>query len=69
MASITITHQSERTKHRFTVKNPDSLTQTEVNRICQNMFVQAIFVNGKYYEPNKPLDRDKYFKKLMRGLK
>ena len=69
MASITITHQSEKTKHRFTVKNPDSLSQSEVNRICQDMYVTAIFVNGKLYQCSKPLDWDKYVKKLMKGLK
>lgn len=56
MPKITITHQEEKTKHHFTVKNPDSITRAEVNRICQTMRVQALFINGKYYELEGSLD-------------
>lgn len=66
MATITITHQLEKTKHRFTVKDPNFLTQSEVNRICQGMYVQAIFVNGRFYDCDEPLDIDKHLAKLMK---
>lgn len=66
MATITITHQTERTQHHYTVKNPDSLTRAEVNNICQDMYVRAILVNGKFYESSKPLDFDKHLKELTK---
>ncbi|GAA4457004.1 hypothetical protein [Rurimicrobium arvi] len=50
MPTITITHQSERTKHRFTVANPDMLSEEEVNAICQEMYVESLFINGKWYD-------------------
>lgn len=62
MPKITITHQDEKTQHTFTVKNPDRLTQDEVNKICQTARFRAVFVNGRYYEINEPLDFDLYLK-------
>ena len=62
MPKITITHQEEKTKHSFTVKDPDRLTQAEVNTICQAMFVEALLINGKYYKLQGPLDFDLYLK-------
>lgn len=46
---IKIIHQEDKTEFCFRVKNADKLTNAEVNRICINMRVKAIFVNGKYY--------------------
>jgi hypothetical protein len=46
---IQITHQLDKTKHTFTVVNPDSLTQEEVKRICAKMQVDKLLVNGKFY--------------------
>jgi hypothetical protein len=62
MPKITITHQEEKTQHTFTVKNPDRLTQAEVNRICHTARFNALFVNNRYYEMNEPLDFDLYLK-------
>ncbi len=47
---ITIQHQSEKTYHTFSVADPNKLTSIEVWAICTEMNVQAILVNGKYYE-------------------
>lgn len=47
---ITIQHQTEKTYHTFSVKNADSLTNNEVRDICEKMCVEAILVNGKYYQ-------------------
>lgn len=47
---ITIRHQSENTLHVFNVVDPNNLTSAEVKAICAEMNVQAIFVNGIYYE-------------------
>jgi hypothetical protein len=47
---IEIQHQTERTIHTFSVVDPDSLTSAEVETIFAEMNVQAILVNGKYYE-------------------
>jgi hypothetical protein len=47
---ITIQHQLERTYHTFSVVDADNLTKLEVWAICTEMNVQAILVNGKYYE-------------------
>jgi hypothetical protein len=46
---ISITHQLDKTKHTFTVANPDSLTQEEVKRICSKMQVDKLLVNGRFY--------------------
>ena len=46
---IQITHQLDKTKHTFSVGNPDSLTKAEVKHICKEMGVEAVLVNGKYY--------------------
>ena len=48
-SKIYITHQLEKTKHSFLVKNPDSLTPEEVNRICQKMGVTTLLINGRMY--------------------
>lgn len=47
---ITITHQEEKTVFNFQVKNPDQLTSKEVSKICKEMNVKIIFVNGKIYK-------------------
>jgi hypothetical protein len=47
---IYITHQLEKTKHTFSVANPDNLTQEEVKRICTKMGVDKLFVNGRFYQ-------------------
>jgi len=47
---ITIQHQIEKTLQTFSVKDPDNLEAVEVWAICGEMNVQAILVNGKYYE-------------------
>ena len=47
---ITIQHQVEDTIHNFDVRDPDNLASIEVWAICREMNVQAILVNGKYYE-------------------
>lgn len=47
---IKITHQEDKTKYTFIVKNADKLSSDEVYRICIKMNVKAILVNGKYYE-------------------
>ncbi len=46
---IQITHQLEKTKHTFTVVNPDKLSREEIELICDKMNVTSIFVNGKMY--------------------
>ena len=50
---IEITHQEDKTIHKYNVLDPNNLTSIEVKRICSDMNVKAIFVNGKYYG-NKP---------------
>jgi len=47
---ITIKHQTEYTNHTFDVVDANKLTSVEVRRICVEMNVQAVLVNGKYYE-------------------
>ena len=47
---ITIKHQTEFTNHTFDVVDPNRLTAVEVWAICTEINVQAILVNGKYYE-------------------
>ena len=47
---ITIKHQTEFTNHTFEVVDSNRLTEIEVWAICNQMNVQAILVNGKYYE-------------------
>ena len=47
---ITIKHQTEFTNHTFDVADPNKLTSIEVKKICAEMNVQAVLVNGKYYE-------------------
>ncbi len=50
---ITIKHQTEFTSHTFDVVDPNKLASVEVWVICTEMNVQAILVNGKYYECKK----------------
>lgn len=50
MTTIEITHQIEKTKHRFRVKNANKLTSEEVERIKKKLGVSALFINEKYYE-------------------
>ncbi len=47
---ISIEHQIEKTQHHFKVKNSKCLLQSEVNVICNQMGVAALFVEGKYYK-------------------
>ena len=47
---ITIQHQTEKTIHTFSIEDPNKLTIIEVLAICSEMNVNAILVNGKYYE-------------------
>jgi hypothetical protein len=47
---ITIKHQIEFTYHTFDVVDANRLQPTEVWAICTEMNVNAILVNGKYYE-------------------
>ena len=47
---ISIKHQTEFTNHIFDVADPNKLTSIEVAMICAEMNVQAVLVNGKYYE-------------------
>ena len=46
---ITITHQLDKTIHTFSVTNPDSITKEEVSKICEEMNVTALLINGRYY--------------------
>ena len=46
---IEITQKSENVKFTFEVINPDKLIRSEVEKICTEMNVKAIFVNGKIY--------------------
>ena len=50
MTTIEITHQIEKTKQRFRVKDPKKLTKEEVERIKKKLRVSSLFINGKYYE-------------------
>jgi len=47
---ILITHHLDKTIHHFLVDRPDKLNSKEVERICEKMGVQSLFVNGKFYE-------------------
>jgi hypothetical protein len=47
---ILITHQEDKTFHKFKVLDESKLTTKEVKRICVKMNVKAIFIKGKYYE-------------------
>ena len=49
MTTIEITHQIEKTKQRFRVKDPKKLTKEEVELICEKLNVKALFVEGKFY--------------------
>jgi hypothetical protein len=46
---IEIKHQEEKTIFKFEVENPKKLSRKEVELICENMGVKALFVDGKYY--------------------
>jgi hypothetical protein len=46
---IEIKHQEEKTIHKFNVKDDNKLTREEVEIICNEMGVKALFINGKYY--------------------
>jgi len=47
---ITIKHQTVFTNHTFDVVDPNKLISVEVWAICTEMNVQAILVNGRYYQ-------------------
>lgn len=46
---IEIKHQEEKTIFKFEVENPKKLSNEEVEKICVEMGVKALFVEGKYY--------------------
>lgn len=46
---ITIKHNTEGEVYEFWVKDPDKLLRSEVEHICAEMNVTALFINGKYY--------------------
>ena len=46
---IEIKHQEEKTIHKFKVKDDTKLTREEVEMICNEMGVKALFIKGKYY--------------------
>jgi hypothetical protein len=47
---IKITHQIDKTIHKFKVVDEDNLTKSEVKKICEKMNFKAILIKGKYYE-------------------
>lgn len=47
--TISITHQIEKTIHYFEVVDAKKLTHEEVQMICLEMGVAALFIEGKYY--------------------
>lgn len=47
---IEITHKEDKTIYKYEVTDANNLKNNEVKRICIDMNVKAIFVNGKYYE-------------------
>lgn len=51
MARIKIRHQLDGNQYVFKVMDPNNLTNNEVRYICDQMGVQALFVEGKYYRP------------------
>lgn len=50
LQELTIIHNIDRTKHTFKVMDPARLTRAEFTQICEEMNIQAAFINGKYYE-------------------
>lgn len=46
---IKIRHQEDRKEYIFSVKDSNNLAPAEINKICLQMGVKALFVNGKYY--------------------
>ena len=46
---IKITHQEDKTTHKFKVMDESNLTTKEVKLICEKMGVKALFIKGKYY--------------------
>jgi hypothetical protein len=46
---IEIKHQEEKTIHKFKVKDDTKLSRAEVEMICEEMGVKALFIKGKYY--------------------
>jgi len=51
MEKIRILHQLDGDYYEFEVKDPKKLTDQEVKHICNEMGVQALFVEGSYYRP------------------
>jgi len=49
---IEITHQEDKSIHKFKVIDESRLTAKEVKIICDKMNVKAILINGNYYENN-----------------
>ena len=47
---IQITHQEDKTTHKFKVSDESNLTANEVKLICDKMGVKALFIRGKYYK-------------------
>jgi ribonuclease HIII len=52
LQEISVQHQEDKTQHKFFVADSKNLTDKEVKRICQEMGVHALFVEGKYYSGN-----------------
>jgi hypothetical protein len=46
---IEITHQEDKTIHKFKVLDDSNLTTKEIKIICTKMGVRALFIKGKYY--------------------
>ena len=49
---IEITQQEDKSIHKFEVVNNDALTRPEIYNICTTFNINAILINGKYYEYN-----------------
>ncbi|WP_415374218.1 hypothetical protein [Patiriisocius sp. Uisw_017] len=47
---IEITHQEDKSIHKFEVMDENKLTNEEISNICNSINVKVIFINGKYYE-------------------
>jgi hypothetical protein len=48
--TIKITRSDDKQHFTFEVENEKELTTNEINHICNEMEVKAIFVNGKIYK-------------------
>jgi hypothetical protein len=48
--TLTITSKEDNEVYQFEVFNTSNLSRKEVQYICKEMNVKAIFVEGKFYE-------------------